>query len=183
MNIKVLSIISYLIFSGISITQAPPDPASKIINEAFIVAARENKNVMVVFHASWCGWCKKFDASINDIVCKDFFEKNFVIRHLTILESKDKKDLENPGAIDLFNNNCGKGGGIPYFLIFDKTGKILADSKIKPANAGPEAKTVNMGCPSSDEEVMAFIQILRKTTKITNAQVTAISGRFKKNRN
>ena len=99
------------------------------------------------------------------------------------MEADDKKNLENPGAIDIYNNNGGKeAGGIPYFLVYDKNGKLLADSKMKPAGSGPEVKAANIGCPATDEEVAAFIEILKKTSKITDKEAAAITERFKKNK-
>jgi hypothetical protein len=137
---------------------------------------------MDVFHASWCGWCKKFDASITDPSCKDFFDKSYVIRHLDILEQSAKKNLENPGATDLFNKYGGQDSGIPFFLIFDKKGKLLADSKKRAEGDGLEKPGQNIGCPASDEEVAEFIKILKKTSKISDSEITAVTERFKKNR-
>jgi len=39
-----------------------------------------------------------------------------------------------------------------------------------------------MGCPASDEEVASFVTILKKMTKISDAEINAITERFKKNR-
>jgi thiol-disulfide isomerase/thioredoxin len=182
MKTRIMLLAAGLIFSGIASSQTTPEPASKIMDAALKKASKEKKNVMIVFHASWCGWCKKFDASVNDPAVKAFFDRSFVIEHLTILESADKKNLENPGAIDIFNNNGGKDGGIPYFLIYDKKGKIIADSRMTPAGGGPDAKPANIGCPASDEEVAAFIQILKKTSKITDKEAAAVTERFRKNK-
>jgi thiol-disulfide isomerase/thioredoxin len=182
MKTKTLLLVAAIMLSSAAYSQATPEPASKILADAYTQAAKENKNVIVIFHASWCGWCKKMDASINDPACKDFFDRSYVIVHLTILESKDKKNLENPGAEDIFNENGGKGGGIPYFLVYDKKGKLLADSKFKPANAAADAKPSNIGCPASDEEVAAFIEILKKSSKISEKEIQALTERFKKNR-
>jgi thiol-disulfide isomerase/thioredoxin len=182
MKTKILFLVAAMILSSAVYSQTTPEPASGILADAYKLAAKENKNVMVIFHASWCGWCKKMDASINDPSCKAFFDRSFVIVHLTILESKDKKNLENPGAEDIFNENGGKGGGIPYFLIFDKKGKLLADSKFKPASAAADAKPSNIGCPAADDEVAAFIEILKKTSKISDSEIQAVAERFKKNR-
>ena len=179
---KLLFIIATLIFCNGLFAQSTPEPASKILEVAYKQATKEKKNVMVIFHASWCGWCKKLDASLNDPTCKNFFDKSYVIVHLTILESADKKQLENPGAIDIFNENGVKGGGIPYFLIYDKNGKLLADSKMRPAGKGPDAKPANIGCPAQDDEVAAFVGILKKTSKITGKEAAAIIERFKKNK-
>lgn len=182
MKIKLMLLACALMVSASMVAQTTPESADKIMKDACKQAAKEKKNVMIVFHASWCGWCKKFDASVNDPTCKDFFDKSFVIKHLTIMESANKKDLENPGALELFENNGGKGQGIPYFLIFNKKGKLLADSKMKPANGGAEAKSTNIGCPATDDEVAAFIEILKKTSRITEKEAAAITERFKKNK-
>ena len=179
---KILLIIVISIIGTGLMAQTIPDPANKIMAAAYKQAAKEKKNVLLIFHASWCGWCKKLDASINDSTCKDFFDKSYVIVHLTILENGDKKQLENPGAIDIFNENGGNGGGIPYFLFYDKIGKLLADSKMKPTKGGPDAKLANIGCPADVDEIAAFVEILKKTSKITDKEISAINARFKKNK-
>ncbi len=172
-----------MLIPGIISAQDKPEPAAKILDDAYKIAGKENKNIMIVFHASWCGWCKKFEASVNDPSCKDFFDKHFVIKYLDILERGDKKSLENPGAEEIFNKNGGNGGGIPFFLIYDKNKKLLADSKIKAAGDGPDKPAQNIGCPASEEEVAAFIKILEKGSKISDKEKIAITERFKKNKN
>ncbi len=183
MKSKILFSAIILLISGIASGQEKPDPAGKIMDGAYKVAALEGKSVMIVFHASWCGWCKKFEASINDPSCRDFFDKHFVIKYLDILERADKKNLENPDAIDVYNKYGGQGGGIPYFLIFDKNRTLLADSKIRASSESADKPAQNIGCPASAEEVTAFIQILEKATKVSDAEKTAIAERFKQNRN
>ncbi len=175
-----LSILLALVIScGAAIAQAAPESADAILAKAYSQAAKEKKNVFVIFHASWCGWCKKLDASINDPVCAGYFNKNFIFVHLTILESTDKKNLENPGAKELYDKNSGGQGGIPFFLIYDKNGTLLGDSKFKPA---PDKPATNMGCPAADEEVAAFIEVLKKTSKLPDKMIPVITERFKKNR-
>ncbi|MER3499057.1 MAG: hypothetical protein C4308_10710 [Chitinophagaceae bacterium] len=53
--------------------QQTPAPAEEIMKEALLLAAQQNKNVLIIFHASWCGWCKKMDQSIEDQMCKKIF--------------------------------------------------------------------------------------------------------------
>lgn len=183
MKSKLFILAGILLISGIISAQDKPDPVGKVLDDAYKLAGKKDKNVMIVFHASWCGWCKKFEASINDPSCKDFFDKHFVIKYLDILEKTDKKNIENPGAIVFYNKSGGQGGGIPFFLIFDKNKNLLADSKIKAEGDGPDKPLQNIGCPASDEEVAAFIKILEKAARITPAEKTAIMERFKKNRN
>jgi thioredoxin-related protein len=183
MKFKIILITSILLISGIVSGQDKPESADKIMTDAFKLAKSEGKSVMIVFHASWCGWCKKFEASVNDPSCRNFFEDNFVIRYLDILERGDKKSIENPGAIDIFNKNGGEGGGIPYFLIYDKNKNLISDSKMKMPGDGPEKPMQNIGCPASEEEAAAFIKILSKAEKISDAEKIAITERFRKNGN
>lgn len=148
-------------------------PADAILKEARAKAAKENKKVMVIFHASWCGWCKKMDASLNDPSVKTYFDNNFVITHLTIDESADKKNLENPGAAALNRKWGGENQGIPFWVVMDKEGNILADSQIEPGK--------NIGCPASADEVAHFIKLLKKTSSMTDQQAAAVETRFRKN--
>jgi thioredoxin-related protein len=182
MKLKVLLLAFIIITSGVAFGQDKPETASKILDDACKLAAKEQKSVMIVFHASWCGWCKKFEASVKDPLCSDFFDKHFVIRYLDILERADKKSLENPGAEELYNKNGGQNGGIPYFLIYDKKGTLLSDSKMKQPGEPSDKPAQNMGCPTSEEEVAAFIQILSKVTKVSETEKAAITERFKKNK-
>ena len=77
------------------------EETSDVLEKAFKQAANENKNTMVIFHASWCGWCKRMDNNLNDETCKDLFTRNFVITHLVLWESEKNKSLENRVAAAL----------------------------------------------------------------------------------
>jgi thioredoxin-related protein len=156
-----------------SYAQAPSEPAEQILKEACQQAAKEKKNVFIIFHASWCGWCHKMDEAMNDPAVKTFFDKNYVIRHLTVYESKGKEALENPGALALLTKYGGNDQGIPYWLVFDKSGNLLADSQVSPKN--------NTGCPASKEEVAYFVQVLQKTASLTTPELAIIADRFRKN--
>ena len=48
-----------------TIAQPSPEPADAILKSACQEAAKENKNVFIMFHASWCGWCRKMEASLE----------------------------------------------------------------------------------------------------------------------
>ena len=62
-----------------------------IMEKAQQQSKKENKNVMVIFHASWCGWCKKMDKKMSLSSTKDLFEKNYVIAHVDVLEKGEKE--------------------------------------------------------------------------------------------
>ena len=169
----------FLIVSMSALAQKPS--AEQVLKQASGQAAKENKNVMVIFHASWCGWCHRMDTSLNDPSVKKFFDDNYVITHLTVMESRDKKDLENPGAEAFLEKHNGKDQGIPFWLVFDSKGKLLADALIPPPANNPAAKPNNSGCPATAEEVEHFIQVLRKTSRMNETQLAAVRKRFREN--
>jgi len=171
-----------MLFSIAVKAQPAPPSTDEILKEAYQVAVKENKNVFIMFHASWCGWCHKMDSSMNDKACKNFFDNNFVIRHLVVNESDDKKKLENPGANELRTKYYGDGQGIPFWLVFDKEGNLLADSKMRAEGAGPETGD-NTGCPASEKEVDYFISMLKKNTNLNSDQLEIIRKRFRQNEN
>ena len=146
--------------------------AESILTAAYKQAAAENKNVFVIFHASWCGWCKKMDASMNDVTTKKYFDENYVRVHLTVQENPAKKNLENPGAAEFLKKFKGEKAGLPFFIVLDKKGKLLGDSFVNGEN---------LGCPASSDEVASFIVLIKKTAKINEEGLQAISNRFKLN--
>ncbi len=161
--------------SVISFAQQTPPSADEVLKKAFATAKKEKKNVFLMFHASWCGWCRKMDTAMNDAVCKQFFQDNYVIEHLTILESDGKKNLENPGAEELYKKhaNTPKSSGIPFWIVFDADGKVIADAKMPDGS--------NTGCPAAVEEVEHFISVLKKSSKIDEKTSKIIFDRFRKN--
>ena len=134
-----------------------------------------------MFHASWCVWCHRMDSSMNDNSCKKFFDENYVTTHLVIMESKGKENLENPGGMDLLAKYNGTNQGIPFWVVLDKDGKILADCLAKPEGAAPGVKGQNVGCPANENEVNFFIKVLKQTSKLSPEQEAAIVKRFRQN--
>jgi thiol-disulfide isomerase/thioredoxin len=181
-KMKLTSLVpAFILICSVAVKGQPaPASANDILKDAYQAAAKENKNVFVMFHASWCGWCHKMDKSMNDTACKKFFEDNFVIRHLVVDESDDKKNLENPGANEFRTKYYGDGQGIPFWLVFDKDGKLLADSKERTAGQGQESGQ-NIGCPAAENEVEYFISVLKKTSKLNSSQLDIIRKRFRQN--
>ena len=100
--------------------------AEEILQPVLAKAGKENKNVLLIFHASWCTWCRKMDTSLHDASIKNAIDKNYEIVHLTVYESPDKKVLENPGALDFLKKNDGEDKGIPYWYVLNKNGEEIA---------------------------------------------------------
>ena len=170
---KVASRMLVVFFFGLIAVTAPvsaaaPPSAESLMSAAVKTANAQDKVVLVHFGASWCSWCKKLDEMLLGKQLGALFADHFVIVHLTVQESDDKKELENPGAEALLKGEGAGESGVPVFMFFDKTGKKIADSLALPNRA-------NIGYPASPEEIAAFAGILQKTTpRMTAAQRTSI---------
>jgi thiol-disulfide isomerase/thioredoxin len=174
-----LIVLSLILFSGPS--QSDPPSVDQILKEAMQQATKEKKNILIIFHASWCGWCRKMDSSINDESCRKFFEGSYVIRHMVAYESRDKKSLENPGVYEFLSRYNADELGLPSWFIFDQNGNLLADSQIRPPGANITTRGENIGCPTTGKEVASFIEVLKKTSHLNALQQAAIEKRFLKN--
>lgn len=171
-----------LAFSLSTFAQDTPPAADVVLKQAYAQAKKENKKVLLMFHASWCGWCKKMDASLEDPSCKKFFDDNYVIAHLDVLEQPAKANLENPGSLDQLKAFKGEKSGLPFWVILDAKGKMLADSQIRPAGALLDTPGESMGCPAEQNEVAYFLSLLKSTSKMTDDQLSIIGKRFAQNK-
>ncbi|MBS1567733.1 MAG: thioredoxin family protein [Bacteroidetes bacterium] len=174
-----------LFFAAITscFAQDSPMPSAAIVMEqAMAKAKKENKKVLLIFHASWCGWCKKMEASLDDPSCKKMFDENYVITYLDVQESKGKENLENPGGSDIMKKYKGEKSGLPFWVVLDANGKPLADSQIRPAGAGLEVAGSNVGCPAEPNEIDHFVGVLKSTSRLKEADFVVIRERFSKNR-
>ncbi len=169
---KKFLLLQFLLFLCGFISAQPVPNSGSIMAAAYKKAAKENKNVFVIFHASWCNWCKKMDASLNDETVKKTFDENYVTVHLTVNENAPNKNKENRGADVFLKKYKGQNAGLPFFVIMDKKGKFLGDSFVNGKN---------LGCPASEEEVAAFITLLKKTSKINEERLQVFSSRFRQN--
>lgn len=160
--------------------QSAPPAADQVFKHALQQAAKEHKKVFLIFHASWCGWCHRMDSIMNNSDCKKLFNNNYVVEHLVVLESKGKKNEENAGGEEMLKKYNGEDQGIPFWLIFDEKGTLLADCQLRPEGAGLSTKGENTGCPATKEEVDYFIKVLKKTSSLTAAQLKIIETNFLK---
>jgi hypothetical protein len=180
-NILLLALILFSA-STISFAQTTMPTTETVLKQAYNQAAKENKKVLLIFHASWCGWCKKMEASLNDPTCKKMFDDNYVITRLDVLEQPAKADLENPGSLDQLKKYKGEKSGLPFWVVLDAKGTLLADSQIRPKGASLNTPGESMGCPAETSEVAYFAQILKATSKLNDEQLAVISKRFALNK-
>ncbi len=135
---------------------------------------------MVLFHASWCHWCHKLDTLMASPECKPLFDQYFVVCHLTIAEAPEKRDQDNPGAQELYDKYADKNSGIPFILIMNPDGTVIADSRIKPEGAKPGSSGDNIGYPSNKTEIEYYLRTLRETTSLTESQLKIIRDKLVK---
>ena len=152
--------------------KAQPETAEKLLLAARTKAKDQGKNLLVVFHASWCKWCKRLDAFMASPKFKQVFEDSFVTVHLTVDEREEKKADENPGADEVRERLGGKEAGLPFFAILDAEGKMVANS-LRPVEGKLNGE--NTGFPAAPEEVAHFVTMMRKgAPKATAEQIKAI---------
>jgi thioredoxin-related protein len=169
-------VLSLLLAAAIASAQpAKPQPAQEVLKVAMKQAESSDKTVILIFHASWCGWCKRLDAGLEDPAVKPIIEDNYVVTHLVVMESKEKKELENPGGGEILKELGGEKSGLPFYAFIDGKGKMIANSNAMPKNQ-------NIGYPAEKEEIAAFEGLLKKTAKhLTDDQRSQVMSYFVKN--
>lgn len=165
---KIILIIGLLLFQ-LNFAQ---EKADIVLNKALTEAKAKNKNVLLVFHASWCKWCKMMEKNMNLPETKPLFDKNFVTAYLDVQERGEKKSLENPGGQEIMNKYKGENAGLPFWLVLDPKGKVLADSF--------DEKGDNLGSPATQEEVNSFLAKLEKSSKLNKEELQTIQNVFVK---
>ncbi|MFV0225907.1 thioredoxin family protein [Empedobacter falsenii] len=152
MKLNVLIIGFVIALSSIVNAQTATEILTKAQNQAKV----ENKNVFLIFHASWCGWCKKMEKNMDDPLVKSYFDANYVKTFITVQERAEKKNLETPGGDAVNEKLGGKDQGLPFWVILDSEGKVLEDSRVNGEN---------IGGPASEDEVNNLIAKLETTSK------------------
>jgi len=155
-SILVAALFGALLSSQMAIAKPSPPPAASIVAAAETTAAGQNKNVLVLFHASWCGWCHKLDDFLAKPEIAPLIDSNYVTVHIVVQENGDKKDLDNPGGDALLESLGGKDQGIPYYAILSPKNETLAVSK--------NDKGQNIGYPGEEDEISLFMKMLRSTS-------------------
>lgn len=171
-----LALVIALILPLSRLIAGEPEKAKDILDPALKDAEASHRNVLLIFHASWCSWCRKLDAVLETPEVKKVIGEDYVVVHLDVQERGDKvRMLENPGAQDVMDGLGGAKSGLPFYAFLDGKGKKIADSMIE----GPSGE--NVGYPGSDEEIALFGRLLKETSRrMTEEQRTLVLKHFHK---
>lgn len=169
-----MKISKILLFLGLLLFQLhfAQEKADVVLNKALSEAKSKNKNVLLMFHASWCKWCHVMEKNMNLPETKPIFDKKFVTAYIDVQEMGEKKKLENPGGEALMEKYKGKEAGLPFWLVLNPKGEVLADSF--------NDKNENLGCPSTAEEVDVFVAKLKKSSKMNDNELQTVKQTFLK---
>lgn len=135
---------------------AEPPSADQILSQAEGKATAEHKVIFVHFGASWCPWCRRLDAFLNQPNTKPAFEKYFVPIKIVVQENEKNKALENSGG-DALLKKLGGPAGLPYSAFLDAHCGLIVNS-ILPSSMGGEG---NIGFPVKPQEVDWFVKMMR----------------------
>jgi len=168
-----------LILIAVSLASAQstkPESADVILKAALQTAGSSQKSVLVLFHASWCSWCKRLDKVLEEPSIHKPMDENYVITRLDVFENGEKAEtLENPGGRTIAADLGGEQSGLPFYAFLDAKGKKLADSNVMPKNQ-------NIGYPGSPEEIEAFGKLLQATApRMSDQQRSVILEYLHKN--
>jgi thioredoxin-related protein len=174
--IFILTIALFFVCESLVGQSATPDSAQMILKTALQEAKTSGKNVVLIFHATWCSWCRRLEAAMETPSIKEIIEKHYVVMKLDVLERGDKiKSHENPGGREILKKLGGENSGLPFLAFLTADGTMIANSNVMPDNQ-------NIGYPGSKEEISAFMKLLQRTSHRMNAKQRAIiSGYLIKN--
>ena len=141
-----------------------PKTTKSLLEAAYKRSAKEKKPVLVMFHATWCGWCHKLEAVMARPEFKKEFEKNYVIVNLDVQETGEKiAQFENPGGKEKMAELGGEKSGLPFYAFLNPKGEKVADSNVMPNPKTPDVKDQNIGYPGAPEEIEAFMKLIKDT--------------------
>jgi thioredoxin-related protein len=134
--------------------------AGQILADGKRQAAAEHKNIFLIFGASWCGPCHRFDQFLEAPEVSAIIQKYFVVARLSIDEQYGKHpELNTPGGDELVTKFGGTKGGVPFLVFLDNNGGLIANSNRMKSHA---ADGGNIGYPDSPEEIDWFMTMLRR---------------------
>jgi thioredoxin 1 len=95
--------------------------ASKEIQEARVLAQKQNKRVLLVFGANWCIDCHILDRAFHQPRVAPLLDGNFIVVHVDVGQYDKNLALAKQYHVDL-------GKGVPSVAVIDGKNSLLVSS-------------------------------------------------------
>ena len=129
-------------------------PAGAAVADAVAQASDRQRRLLLVFHASWCVYCRLFDRMLAHRDAAPIIERHFEVLHLRAQErQKLWQDQQLAGADDVYHGYAPAGAGLPYMVVLGAGSKKIADSIM--------ASGESFGFPVEPAELDGFDVMLR----------------------
>jgi len=133
-----------------------PPPAATVVSNALQTAAAGNKIVLIEFGASWCSWCRRFDAFVHSPEVSSIVAANYVVVNLVVQGTRRQESARASGGQDVMDKWGGAKAGLPFYVFLDAHGQKIGDSNVMPDGG-------NLGFPGNPKEAELFLGLLDKT--------------------
>ncbi|MGE4036883.1 MAG: thioredoxin family protein [Hyphomonadaceae bacterium] len=145
--------------AGVAHATAPRDSAESVLAREAAAAAAEDKNLLVVFFASWCVWCRPMDALFDDANTGPIMARHFRILHLRVGE-RDRtlraQQLSGVEAAFLRLTRPERDAGLPYLAILGGgDGRTISTTRSLVSGE-------NIGFPSTTADLDWFESMMRQ---------------------
>ena len=155
---RILAPLSLVLCGSTLATPTGEKHADNLMAEAFSRAKYENKAVFVVFHASWCGWCKKLEDFLGSPTVRSVWKRRVVTVWIDVMEADGRKADETPGGMNWLVKAGGTKQGLPFTAFYSAEGKFLVNSR----EGTPRGQAANVGYPTAPNEVAWFMKMVAK---------------------
>ena len=114
----------------------PKSDGNAQITAALATAKAEHKNVLLMFGANWCIWCRRLDHTLaTDAALAAALRKNYV---LVLIDSNWRHGSKRNHDINLCYGNPLKEG-LPVLVVLDPEGKQLTTQETGALEDGKDA--------------------------------------------
>lgn len=154
---------------GGGVAHAVPAPARDEFQRQVSLASGEGKRLFLLFHASWCAYCRLFDMLLSDPQASAIVDREFKVFHMRALERTEQwKARQIAGADDMYRRFATPTSGLPFYVVFDGAGEPVVSS------LAPDSG-VNIGFPIAKRDLDRFEKIIQQgAPKITATELATL---------